>query len=227
MLIDKIIERIENEENRLKEIGCRDPYAPGISFLYDLSLEVDQRFRIKIILLEDKINDLILIVRRLRKAITLPIQERSMETKNMHYIKIDIESFFGFSYSILEIIARLTPIFYKPPLKGLKSGHFREQRKWFIEHPEKDSEYSEYLKRETSWFEDFVEHRKKLTHYHPLIIFQSTTHGITFGTDRNRKGFIPNFSVLEYINETTSKFLEFIIFYNEHYRYNKNQCAED
>jgi phage FluMu gp28-like protein len=69
----------------------------------------------------------------------------------------------------------------------------------------------------TSWFERFREHREKLTHYHPLVTFRSSEHRIKFGTRRDKKRDIPNFSVSEYINKTASELLEFISFYDKHF----------
>jgi len=225
MIIDDVIRLIEKDERRWRKLGYKDPYGARPSFLVnlmgldfrDVSWKADQIYRTKIWFLENKINHLIDIVRRLRKALTFPIQEQSLETKNKQYIEIDIESFFHFSYSILEIMARLTPRFYKPPLKGLKSKSFRKQREWFMNNPEKDPKYSKYLVERNSWFEKLREHRRKLTHYHPLITFQSSEHGITFGTGRDKEGYIPNVGVSEYINKTASELLDFIFFYDKHF----------
>lgn len=226
MNVDKTIESIEKDERRLRKLGYKDPYGARPSFLFhlmgldfrDVSWEANQEYRSIIWLLGNKIDHLIDIVRRLRTALTFPIQEQSLMTKNYHYIEIDIESFFHFSYSILEIIAkRLTSRFYKPKLEGLPTKNFRRQRKWFIENPQKDPEYCEYLRRKTAWFEGFREHRRSLTHYHPLITFQTSQHDITFGTGRDEEGYIPNVSVAEYINKTTSELLDFIDFYDKHF----------
>ncbi|MCJ7635243.1 hypothetical protein MUP77_22995 [Candidatus Bathyarchaeota archaeon] len=140
-----------------------------------------------------------------------------METQNKRYIEIDIESFFHFSYSILNIIAKLTPMFYKPVLQGLKSKDFNPQRKWFIKHPEKDKEYSEYLRTNTSWFEDLEEDRTQLAHHQPLITFRSTEHILTFGTHWNKREGIDNYPVLDYVNEKSNGLLEFVIFYDKHF----------
>ena len=86
-----------------------------------------------------------------------------------------------------------------------------------MNNPEKDPKYSKYLVEKTSWFEKFREHRRKLTHYHPLVTFRSSQHDITFGTGRDKKGYIPNVSVSGYITKTASELLEFISFYDKHF----------
>ena len=108
-------------------------------------------------------------------------------------------------------------MFYKPELESINSRSFEKQRKWFINNPEKDPEYSEYLCTRTDWFEDLRMRRVKLTHYHPLITFQSTEHILTFGTHSDKKGSISNYPVLEYVNEKSSGLLEFIRFYDRHF----------
>jgi hypothetical protein len=224
MLIDDEIELAEKMEKQDRELGFNDPHGGNLlltnllalSFT-NISWQTDQKFRTKVFLLGRKIENLVLIVRRLRNAVSLPLQEGSMETKNKRHIEIDIESFFYFSFSILDNIARLTPIFYKPESEGTKSRSFRLQRKWFIDHPEKDPEYSEYLRTRTSWFEDLETHRVQLSHYHPLITFLSKEHILTFGTHENEKGFINNYPVLKYVNEKSSALLDFIIFYGRHF----------
>ena len=136
MLINQSINLAEKTEKHFQEIGFKDPYSSGSSLLHnllalsfkDISIKTDQKFRARVWLLEQKINHLVLIVRRIRNLINLPLQEDSMETKNKHYIAIDIESFFYFAYSILNVVARLTPMFYNPKLEGVKSKSFESQR---------------------------------------------------------------------------------------------------
>lgn len=224
MLIDDEIEAAEKQEKKCRELGFNDPYGGNLLLPNLLSLSSDniyrytsQRFKTTVFLLGRKIENLVLIVRRLRDSVNLPLQEGSVETKNKRYIEIDIESFFHISFSTLDIIARLTPHFYKREEKGLKSQSFREQREWFIKHPEKDPKYSEYLRTNTSWFDDLQLHRDKLTHYHPLMTFQSKEDIVTFGSHRNENGWIDNYSVLKYANEKSNALLEFVIFYDRYF----------
>ncbi len=123
-----------------------------------------------------------------------------------------------FSYSILNIFAKFTPRFYKHvERKGLKNKGFKDQKKWFLKHSEIDKEYSEYLGTKTYWFEEMENDRSALSHNHPLITFRSTKYVLTFGTDRNKNGLIPNYPILDYVNEKSSGLLEFIQFYDEHF----------
>ena len=115
MLIDDEIEVAEKMEKQYRELGFNDPYGGNLlltnllalSFT-NISWQTDQKFRTMVFLLGRKIENLVLIVRRLRNSVNLPLQEGSVETKNKRYIEIDIESFFHFSSSILDTIARLT-----------------------------------------------------------------------------------------------------------------------
>jgi len=218
MLIDEIIDYMENEEKRLKGVGWKDPSGFSRAFLYKVRLLIkSNNLNTILFFLDYKITNLILIVKRLRKELDLPLFEKSLQTKNLRYIEIDVESFFHFSYSLLNIVARLTPLFYKHQTKKLPTKSFNAQRKWYIEHTDLDPEYSEYLKNETRWFEDFLEHRKQLTHYHPLVIFLASDGSVFFGTHRNDRGLIPNVNVAEFINSTANSILEFLVVYDNHF----------
>jgi hypothetical protein len=224
MLIDDEIKGAEQMEKQYRELGLKDPYGGNFPLFDLLKLPSEKiywhkphKYRTMVFLLGRKIENLVLIVRRLRDSLNLPLQEGSVETKNKRYIEIDVESFFYLSFSALDIIARLTPNFYKREEESIKSESFEKQKKWFMEHPKKDQEYSKYLSTNMAWFDDLKLHRDKLTHHHPLIIFQSAKGIVTFGTHRNEKGFINNYPVLNYVNDKASALLDFIYFYNRHF----------
>ena len=220
MLIDEEIDFMEKEENRLKGLGWKDPEGSNLDLYYNAKEQLwnkSDNLRTILFLLDYKIKNLILIVQRLRKELTLPIFEEPFQTRNLHYIEIDIESFLHFSYSLLNVIARVTPEFYNHRPKGLPSESFRLQRKWYIEHDEVEPEYSKYFKNSTGWFEDFLKHREQLAHYRPLITFLTHDGSVFFGTYRNEKGLIPNIKVEDFINNTANGILEFLVVYNNHF----------
>ena len=226
MRIDEVIEFSEKQEQKDREIGFADPDGFGWSFLpnlYEKSMQADNEFRLKVWLMERRISNLVLLVRRLRDELNLPQREGSSETKNKHYIEIDIDAFLHFSYLILNIVARFTPRFYKDvEREGLKNKGFNDQKRWFLKHPEIDKAYSEYLGTKTFWFEEMEKDRSALSHHHPLIAFRSSKYVLAFGTHRkhsraDKNGFIPNYPILDYVNEKSSGLLEFIQFYDEHF----------
>jgi hypothetical protein len=219
MLIDEIIYEMERFEERLKRKGYKDPEGCMRSLLYRIStLNKNKKYQLIIFLLEKKIHNYILLVRRLRKELSQPIFEKPFETKNLRYVEIDIEAFLNMTYSLLNIIARLTPSFYEHPARTrVPCKSFNKQRKWYIGNVDLDPKYSEFFKNNTSWFEEFREHRKHLTHYHPLVTFRSSKGSVFFGTKRDEKGFIPNFDVSKFINLTANNVLEFLEFYDNYF----------
>ena len=220
VLIDEVIDIMEKEENRCKGLGFKDPEVGIPDLLYNVKKQLwnkSNNLRTKLFLLDNKIKNLILIVQRLRKELSSPMFEKPFRTKNLQYTEIDIESFLHFSYSLLNVIARLTPEFYNRQLKGLPSDGFRNQREWYIEHDEVEPEYSKYFKNSTGWFEDFLKHREQLAHYRPLITFLTHDGSVFFGTNRNEKGFIPTIKVEDFINNTANGILEFLVVYNTHF----------
>ncbi len=80
MLIDEVIKFAEKQEQKCRDIGFVDPDGFGWSFLQNLfekSMQADNEFRTKVWLMERRINNLVLIVRRLRNELNLPLQEVS------------------------------------------------------------------------------------------------------------------------------------------------------
>jgi hypothetical protein len=220
VLIDEVIDFMEKDENGCKGLGFKDPEGSIPDLLYNVKDQLwnkSNNLRTILFLLDYKIKNLILIVQRLREELALPVFEEPFRTKNLHYVEIDIESFLHFSYSLLNVIARVTPEFYRPQLEGLPSKSFRLQRKWYIEHDEVEPEYSKYFKNSTGWFEDFLKHREQLAHHRPLITFLTHDGSVFFGTYRNEKGFIPNVKVEDFINNTANGILEFLVVYNTHF----------
>jgi hypothetical protein len=220
VLIDEILNSMEKDEKNLKGLGWKDPEASRRDLLYKAKEQIWNKsndLRTNLFFLDRKITNLILIVQRLRKELDLPPFEEPFRTKSLQYIEIDIESFFQSSYSLLNLVAGLTPHFYRHPIKGLPHKSFRKQRRWYIKHTDLDPKYSKYLKSETRWFDDFIVHRDKLAHLHPLVTFLTHDATVFFGTNRNEKGFIPNVNVGDFINSTANCILEFLIFYDNHF----------
>ncbi len=228
MLLDKIIKEIENKENSFRTESNKDP-SIMLSFLININMyysgkssESSPSFDFKISFLENQINRLILIVRRLRKHAKLsPVNIQN--TKTNAYAEIDIESFFHFTYSILNNIARLTSFFY-PSKVGVKTESFHEQKKFFLKPDNRniDQEYSKYLFEETSWVEDdFKTYREILSHHHPPMIVP-TKDGFDLvirRKEQNKKTgeWFYHEKIPIYTDKIANKLLQFIEFYNKHF----------
>lgn len=223
MDIDVLINFIETSQKtqmemrrKYKNVEAGEPFT-----VFDILQKISDKNKLssKVAYLNNRITYLALIVRRLRKAIDSAHKTLQLETMRLRYIEIDIEAFFHISYSLLNLLARLTPEFFEKPIKGLKSGSFYEQRKWFIkeENIRIDPDYSEYLTNKTEWFEEFHCHRKQLAHYHPLLTFRSVPELELFFDTGERRGTEPNINVRDYINKTANGIINFVAFYNLHF----------
>ena len=243
MLIDDVIQQMENFESRNKanldvsDVIRDDIYCGAPSFLSGLSetsiegltWERTNEFRVKIVFIQEEIARLIMIVRRLRDATKLPFI-KWQNTKTLKYAEIDAEFFFHLSYSILTVLTGLTEFFYRPSPKYFVFDSFERQRRFFIDPVFKtnkkivdfeyrksiDPKYSEYLMKETSWFVNFIEYRSSITHFYPPII-APRDYGLNFMIKNTNKEGFSSVKIPQYVNETTSKLLEFIDFYDEHF----------
>lgn len=223
MDIDVLINFIDKSQKLQIEMRRKHKnFEAGEAYIvFDIVKKMSDKHKLssKVLYLNNRITYLALIVRRLRKALDSACKTPMLETIQLRYIEIDIEAFFHIAYSLLNVIARLTPELFEKPIQGLKSESFYEQRKWFMKEENKrvDPEYSEYLTNNTDWFEDFHYHRKQLTHYHPLLTFRSIPELELFFDTHERKGAEPDISVRDYINKTANGIINLVAFYNLHF----------
>ena len=73
------------------------------------------------------------------------------------------------------------------------------------------------IPRNLDWFEKDKKHRNELTHNGALIMFPSSNNKWFFGTHRNDKGFIPNYEIKQYITDSHTGFINFLLYYNSHF----------
>jgi hypothetical protein len=229
--LDEYLKGIAKYEDELK---VREPDAfVGYSILFDiidamnkamnkLGTQPSRRFRDcreVVFNIDTKVNHLLLIVRRLTgTSLSSSFSVSGAENKVHHYFRIDLEVFFYFAQSILDLAARLTPCFYAPQPRGCKCSSFREHRTWFMQNKSVDPEYSKYLTERTGWFDELKGHRDDLTHYTTIYFFWGEYPPKPFfGTRRNYKGFIPNQDVMVYVRNTTDSLIEFLRFFNNHF----------
>lgn len=224
-------------ESKAKLEDERSNASTGTSFLFDILQQMDEamdkgvrlknrefrKYREYVFHIETKANYLLLIVTRLRETVKSPFFRASgVRTKTIDYFLIDLESFFYYAVSILDLVARLTLYFY--PSAGndfkKKSAHFSWQREWLINNANMalDSEYKENLVDRTRWFVELNVHRGNLTHDTSLFFFWGQRPPrLFFGTKRNDKDFIQNQDALEYVNETANGLIEFLFYFNSYF----------
>ncbi len=228
-MLNEILERKAKLEDE------RSNASIGTSFLFDVLKQMDEttdekirlvvrefrRYREYVFDIETKANYLLLIVARLRETSKSPFfRPAGVRTKAIDYFLIDLESFFYYAKSILDLVARLTPCFYPSHEGQLKkhSRYFANQKEWLCKNIDFDSEYTKNLIEMTLWFKDLSEHRNNLAHDRSLFFFWAKNPPrLFFGTKRNDKDFIPNQDALEYVNETASGLIEFLCYFNSYF----------
>jgi hypothetical protein len=157
------------------------------------------------------------MVERLRDDLEV-LQPQTVTTKRYFHFLIYLEAYFYLLVSSLDILAKLTPCFYSNwEGKSDSKIYFSHQRNFFKDHQGKDTQFAAYLDTNMGWFDKVKLHRNELTHNSALIIFITSTNKFNFGTERNKKGFIPNEEVGAFIVETFKGFCDFLVFYNSHF----------
>jgi hypothetical protein len=225
--LDKIIEMIDKSED------IQSDASTDISLLYDVLLRIDgvinkekregdkqlQKYREYIFHIESKVKYLLLIIIRLRILVKSPnFRSSGVQTKTIDYFLIDLESFFHYSVSILDVIAKLTPYFYPSQEKNIGQKSFRKLKLWFKRNSDIDHEFVQLLFEKTDWFYELHMHRSNLAHDTSIFFFwKEKPVKLFFGTKRNERNFIPNKNALEYVNSTANYLLEFLIFYNNYF----------
>jgi len=225
--LDDILQSIAKQEDDQSD------RAIGVSLLSDIHQRIVEdvrkagsdthkkieRYRECAFHIETKTYHLLLIVRRLREAVKSPFfRAAGVETKTTHYFLIDLESFFYFLQSTLDLVAKLTPYFYPSRKKKYWAKSFARMRKWFKEYADIDSEYSRNLIDRTSWFDDLKDHRDYLTHNYSVFLFWGAKSPRPyFGSGRNEKGFIPNRDALEYVDKSANSLIEFLNYFNSYF----------
>ncbi len=223
--IDTLINYIDTSQERARLMRIKHPHErfepDEVHIMFDIVKKISDKHKLssKVLYLNNRITYLALIVRRLRKALDIANKTPELKTIQLRLIEIDIEAFFHISYSLLNVLAKLTPELLDKPVKGLKSESFDKQRNWFMkeENRKADPEYSEYLEKNLGWYEDFHSHRTQLSHHHPLLTYRSVPELILFFDTRERKGFMPDKNVREFIDQKANGIVEFVSFYNDHF----------
>ena len=73
------------------------------------------------------------------------------------------EAYLNSFYSLLQIIAKFTPLFYGKD-KDIPDDNFGEQVNFFIAHPKLNPEFSSYLIQRLTWYKILRNNRHAITH---------------------------------------------------------------
>jgi len=133
------------------------------------------------------------------------------------------EAYLNAFYSFLQIIAKVTPVFYdrKKLSKSIPNRYFGSQFDHFITNPAVDYEYSSYLKNNMKWYKDFIDNRHAITHNVSAFLGFGKREIVFIHMPKRRIDFFkngkPTKKLEEYILSNWNSLFEFFNFYVEHF----------
>lgn len=169
--------------------------------------------------IDRRISNLHLIMHRIRIDSGVNILPTESYMLNFIYLPIDFESFFVWIRMIMDLVAYLTPLFYKR--NGvIPRNSFNDQLDWFInKRPEFDSVYTAYLKDNMSWFTHLRDTRDDSLHRHFWAYADTEESGqIMIKRMRGNKVEEEVQSLAKTIGDVYLRFVDFSKFYEEHFR---------
>jgi hypothetical protein len=138
------------------------------------------------------------------------------------------EAYLNALYSTLQIIAKLTPYFYKDysPSITMKCRYFSEQIKWLRDNGNADQEYLSYIENNLdSWYNTFSNYRNAITHRASFFIGFEKDGSIVFLKPPEEteklywiKSGKPSDILEKYVNKSFQDFFNFLEFYFKHFR---------
>jgi len=85
-------------------------------------------------------------------------------TRVMYEAIAFFEAYLNSFYSLLQIIAKFTPLFYGKDKDMIPDDNFGKQVDFFVRHPKFDTDFSSYLTDRLSWYKTLRDNRHTITH---------------------------------------------------------------
>jgi len=133
------------------------------------------------------------------------------------------EAYLNAFYSFIQIIGRLTPYFYdREKLKrSVPYRYFHWQIDYFLDNPDVDHEYSDYLKNNMTWYDELIFNRDAVSHNVSAFLGFGKKEIIFIDMPKRRIDFFesgkPTKKLEQYILENWTSLFEFLDFYVEHF----------
>lgn len=135
------------------------------------------------------------------------------------------EAYLNAFYSLLQIIAKITPYFYGNEKSKIfpSSKYFGRLIDYLKKHPSIDTDFSSYLKERVRWYETLRNNRHMITHEGSAFLGFGQDGKIIF-IDYPEEGFSwfqPNKSTKDlesYLTQSFADLFEFLEFYVKHFR---------
>lgn len=132
------------------------------------------------------------------------------------------EAYLNSFYSLLQIIAKFTPLFYGKDEQLIPDDNFGKQVNFFVTHPKLDTDFSSHLIDKLSWYKTLRNNRHAITHRVSAFLGFEKDGTIVF-IDYPKKKFdwFGKKSLREierYLNQSFNDLFDFLEFYTQHFR---------
>jgi hypothetical protein len=132
------------------------------------------------------------------------------------------EAYLNSFYSLLQIIAKITPLFYEKDGSVVPDDTFGKQREYLIRHSEIDPDFSSYLERSLAWYGILKNNRHAITHRRSAFLgFEKDGRIVFIDYPKNDFDWSDEKSTRDienHLNQSFYDFFDFLDFYVKHYR---------
>lgn len=133
------------------------------------------------------------------------------------------EAYLNAFYSFLQILGRITPYFYdsRELRKAIPDDFFAKQISYFVNNPDVDPEYSNYLKNSMAWHDELMSNRHAITHNVSAFLGFGEEEIVFIDMPKRRIDFFengkPTKKLQEYVVNNWNSLFGFLNFYVEHF----------
>ena len=133
------------------------------------------------------------------------------------------EAYLNSFYSLLQIIAKFTPLFYEKSEVKVPDDHFGEQVDFFItKHPELDPKFSSYLRDNLTWYKTLRNNRHAITHRLSAFLgFKKDGTVVFIDYPKKKFDWFDNkvlIQIEKYLDQSFNDFFDFLEFYAHYFR---------
>jgi hypothetical protein len=139
-----------------------------------------------------------------------------MTTKAWYEAIAFFEAYLNSFYSLLQIIAKFTPLFYEENKDKIPTWNFGLQKKFFVDRPKFDADFSSYLIHKLGWYETLRGNRHAITHNLSAFLGFDEDGKVVFRDyPKSKQSFR---QIEKYLNQSFNDMLNFLEFYTQHFR---------
>jgi len=133
------------------------------------------------------------------------------------------EAYLNSFYSLLQIIAKFTPLFYEKSKEEIPERYFGDQVDFFVKNSEFDPDFSSYLAERLTWYKTLRNNRHAITHRLSAFLGFKEDGRVAFIDYPKREKFDwlgkkEVREIEEYLNQSFNDLFDFLEFYARHFR---------